>query len=84
MPCHGQYVINENQSEKNNMEAVMSNESGKTGLGYEEMVWIRDKDGNEYACQFNQIKFIKRREDLTNEEVDRCVDVSQILSKDNW
>ena len=66
------------------MEAVMSKESGKTGLGYEEMVWIRDKDGNEYACQFNEIKFIKRREDLTNEEVNRCVDVSQILNKDNW
>ena len=62
----------------------MSDESGKTGLGYEEMVWIQDKDGNQYACQFKEIKFIKKREDLTNEEIDRCVDVSQILSKDNW
>ena len=62
----------------------MSKESGKTGLGYEEMVWIRDKDGNEYACQFNEIKFIKRKEDLTTEEVNRCVDVSQVLNKENW
>jgi hypothetical protein len=66
------------------MEVVMSSETGKSGLGYEEMVWIRDKDGREYACQFNEIKFIKRREDLTSEEVNRCVDVSQILDKDNW
>lgn len=78
------YVIDEQHSAKLNMEAVMSNESGKTGLGYEEMVWIRDKDGNEYACQFKEIKFIKRKEELTAEEVNRCVDVSQVLSKDNW
>jgi hypothetical protein len=66
------------------MEAIMSTERGKTGLGYEDMVWIRDKDGKEYACQFKEIKFIKRREDLTDEEVERCVEVSQILNKDDW
>jgi hypothetical protein len=59
-------------------------EIGKTGLGYEEMVWIRDKDGNEYACQFNDIKFIKKKEDLSDEESSRCVDVSQIVGKGNW
>jgi len=57
---------------------------GKTGLGYEEMVWIRDTDGKEYACQFNDIKFIKKREDLSEEETNRCVDVSQIIGKGNW
>lgn len=59
-------------------------EAGKTGLGYEEMVWIRDKDGNEYACQFNDIKFIKKKEELSDEESSRCVDVSQIIGKGNW
>jgi len=59
-------------------------DSGKTGLGYEEMVWIRDKDGNEYACQFNDIKFIKKKEDLSEEESNRCVDVSHIIGKGNW
>jgi hypothetical protein len=57
---------------------------GKTGLGYEEMVWIRDKDGNEYACQFSDIKFIKKKEDLSDEESNHCVDVSQIIGKGNW
>ena len=59
-------------------------DNGKTGLGYEEMVWIRDKDGKEYACQFNDIKFIKKKEDLNEEESNRCVDVSQIIGKGNW
>jgi len=57
---------------------------GKTGLGYEEMVWIRDKEGKEYACQFKDIKFIKKREELSEEEASHCVDVSQIIGKGNW
>ena len=36
---------------------------GKIGLGYEEMVWIKDKEGREYACQFSDIKVIKRKEE---------------------
>lgn len=62
----------------------MGKESGKTGLGYEEMVWIRDKDGKEYACQFKDIKFIKKKEELSDEEANRCVDVSTIIEKGNW
>ncbi|MDD2467866.1 MAG: hypothetical protein PHI97_28130 [Desulfobulbus sp.] len=57
---------------------------GKTGLGYEEMVWIRDQEGNEYACQFNDIKFIKKKEELSEEESKRCVDVSHIIGKGKW
>jgi len=63
---------------------VKDSHEGKTGLGYEEMVWIRDKDGKEYACQFNDIKVIKKKEDLTEEESNRCVDVSDVIGKDNW
>ncbi|MGD9949601.1 MAG: hypothetical protein AB7U29_14145 [Desulfobulbus sp.] len=62
----------------------MGEEKGKTGLGYEEMVWIRDKDGKEYACQFKDIKIIKKKEDLSDEEANRCVDVSTIIEKGNW
>ena len=65
-------------------DKVKDSHEGKTGLGYEEMVWIRDKDGKEYACQFNDIKVIKKKEDLTEEESNRCVDVSDIIGKDNW
>ena len=36
--------------------------------GYEAMVWIRDKDGKEYACYADALKGnIKKKEDLTDE-----------------
>jgi len=57
---------------------------GKAGLGYDELVWIRDKDGKEYACEFNDIKAIKKKEDLSEEEFKRCVDVSDVIGKENW
>lgn len=41
--------------------------SGGTG-GYESMVWVRDKDGKEYACYLKDIKGIKAKEQLTEEE----------------
>ena len=47
-------------------------------------VWIRDKDGKEYACEFNDIKAIKKKEDLSEEEFKRCVDVSDVIGKENW
>ena len=57
---------------------------GKIGLGYEEMVWIKDKEGREYACQFSDIKVIKRKEEISDEEASRCVDVGEVINKDNW
>nr|WP_320012263.1 hypothetical protein [uncultured Desulfobulbus sp.] len=65
-------------------ENAKASPEGKTGLGYEEMVWIRDKDGKQYACQFNDIKVIKKKEDLSEEESNRCVDVSDILSNEEY
>ena len=38
---------------------VKDSHEGKAGLGYDELVWIRDKDGKEYACEFNDIKAIR-------------------------
>ena len=57
---------------------------GKIGLGYEEMVWIKDNEGREYACQFSDIKVIKRKEEISEEEASRCVDVGEVINKDNW
>lgn len=52
--------------------------------GYESMVWIRDKDGKEYACYLNDIKGIKNKEELTEEERAKCLDVSQIIGTERW
>ena len=65
-------------------DKVKVSSEGKTGLGYEEMVWIRDKEGKQYACQFNDIKVIKKKEDLTEEESNRCIDVSDVLSNEEY
>ena len=53
--------------------------------GYESMVWIRDKDGKEYACYLDDIKGkIKKKEDLTEEEKAKCMDVSQLVGTERW
>lgn len=50
---------------------------------YKKMVFIQDKDGKEYACYIDDLKSIKRKEDLTAEEKDKCLDISQVLG-DTW
>jgi hypothetical protein len=52
--------------------------------GYESMVWIRDKDGKEYACYLKDVKGIKTKEELTDEEKAKCMDVSQIVGTERW
>lgn len=55
-----------------------------SGGGYESMVWVRDKDGKQYACYLKDIKSVKAKEDLTPEEVAQCVDVSTIVGTERW
>ena len=50
---------------------------------YKKMVFIQDKDGKEYACYIDDLKNIKRKEDLTDEEKEKCTDLSQVLG-DSW
>lgn len=50
---------------------------------YNKMVWIRDKDGKEYACYLEDLKGLKKKEDLTEEEREKCLDISQVLG-DSW
>lgn len=50
---------------------------------YKKMVFIQDKDGKEYACYIDDLKQIKRKEDLTEEEKEKCTDISQVLG-DSW
>jgi hypothetical protein len=50
---------------------------------FQKMVWIKDKDGKEYACYIDDLKNIKRKEDLTEEEKAKCTDLSVVLG-DSW
>ena len=53
--------------------------------GYESMVWIRDKDGKEYACTAAALKGnLKTKEELTEEEKESCMDVSQLIGTERW
>lgn len=49
--------------------------------GYDDLVFIRDKDGREYACPIDAIKGkLKKKEDLTEEELKKCVDLNEVVS----
>jgi hypothetical protein len=50
---------------------------------FNKMVWIRDKEGKEYACKLGDIKNIKKIEDMTEEEKKECMDLSLVLG-DSW
>jgi hypothetical protein len=53
--------------------------------GYESMVWIRDKNGKEYACSVEALKGnIKDKDELTDEELANCMDVSQLIGTERW
>ena len=53
--------------------------------GYESLVWIRDKDGKQYACSLDVLKGnIKEKEELTEEERARCMDVSLLIGTERW
>ena len=53
--------------------------------GYESLVWIRDKDGKEYCCPLDAIKGkVKGKDELTDEERQKCMDVSQIVGTERW
>ena len=53
--------------------------------GYESLVWIRDKDGKEYACTAAALKGnIKTKDQLTEEERANCMYVSQLVGTERW
>ena len=53
--------------------------------GYESLVWIRDKDGREYACSAEALKGnIKTKDELNEVEKENCMDVSQLIGTERW
>lgn len=49
--------------------------------GYESMVWVRDRSGKEYACYLEDIK---DRNNLTEEERRKCLDVNLLIGTERW
>ncbi len=53
--------------------------------GYESIVWIKDKNGKEYACYLDDVKNkFKSRDELTEEEKKQCLDVSELIGTERW
>jgi hypothetical protein len=51
--------------------------------GYGELVWVRDKDGKEYACSIDALKGkIKTKEEMSEQELASCTDLSSVIG--NW
>ncbi len=50
---------------------------------FNKMVWVSDKNGKEYACSIGELKNIKRKEDLSEDEQNSCMDLSEVLG-DSW
>lgn len=49
---------------------------------YSELVYVHDKEGNEYACSVTALKGnIKKVTDLTEEEKKNCVDMSEMVDQ---
>jgi hypothetical protein len=48
---------------------------------FQKMVWVQDK--KEYACYIDDLKNIKKKEDLSEEEKAKCTDLSTVLG-DSW
>ncbi|MGI9536505.1 MAG: hypothetical protein ACR2PB_05505 [Desulfocapsaceae bacterium] len=51
--------------------------------GIESLTWITDKNGREYICSLENSE-IKRYEDLSEKEKQRCTDVNQIIGTKRW
>ncbi len=59
--------------------------TNNTQGGFGNLVWIRDKDGREFACSADALKGnIREREGLSEEERANCTDVSTIVGTERW
>ena len=52
--------------------------------GYEQLVWVNDKQGKEYVCNLDDLAMNKSFELLSQEEKKRCSDVNQIVGTERW
>ena len=49
--------------------------------GYESMVWVRDKEGREFACYLDDLK---NPAELREEEKAGCLDINNLIGTERW
>ncbi len=53
--------------------------------GYQSIVWIKDKDGKEYACYLDDIDGSSELQRvLSDRERSQCLDVNEIVGTERW
>ncbi len=53
--------------------------------GYESLVWVRDKDGKQYACPIDAIKGnIDAISELSAAQKAQCLDVNLLVGTERW
>lgn len=62
---------------------VMSMRGEIISKEYQKMVFVHDKDGKEYACYAKDLKSLKPVEELSENERNKCMDLSLVLG-DSW
>jgi hypothetical protein len=74
-------VVHAAQKINSKLEAIMRGQiiSGE----FNKMVWVNDKDGSQYACYADNQDDVRRKEDLTEEEQQRCMTLNVVLG-DSW
>lgn len=50
---------------------------------FNKMVWVNDKNGGQYVCCTDNPNDITRKEDLTGEEQQSCMNLNVVLG-DSW
>lgn len=50
---------------------------------YQRMVFVNDKQGKQYACYTKDLKDGENGRELSDEEKQKCMDLSQVLG-DTW
>ncbi len=53
--------------------------------GYESLVWVRDKNGKEYACSIDAFKGKTNAiEELSEAQRAKCLDINLLIGTERW
>lgn len=50
---------------------------------YNNIVWVKDKNGTEYACYADGRNIVERKEDLNRTDQQKCLNLNVVLG-DTW
>lgn len=50
---------------------------------FNRIAWVKDNTGAEYSCYIDQNRDVKRKEDLSRDEQNSCINLNTVLG-DSW